>query len=68
MHMLQAVDKAGKPPQSIEEIRQLFQVVEPLLRQEGTIVAVPPTPTSQATQLMAGLGEIQDLLENRNGC
>uniref|UniRef100_A0A7S3LID7 Vacuolar protein sorting-associated protein 35 n=1 Tax=Amphora coffeiformis TaxID=265554 RepID=A0A7S3LID7_9STRA len=57
--LLEAVDQAGSPPHSILEIQQLFQLIEPLLRDEGN----HPGPamqggntTAQATSLMANLG------------
>ena len=56
---LEAVDQAGRPPQSTAELEQLFQLILPLLRDQGapgaTMVA-PNTPTAQATSLMANLG------------
>jgi vacuolar protein sorting-associated protein 35 len=56
--LLEAIDETGIPPQSIQEIQQLFQVIEPLLREEGTGPSsyAVADPTSTATSLMAGLG------------
>ena len=57
--LLEAVDQAGSPPHSIHEIQQLFQLIAPLLRDEGSShssPAIQSTPTAQATSLMANLG------------
>ena len=60
MKLLEAVDQTGSPPHSIQEIEHLFQLVEPLLRDEGSLPASVAqhqgNPTAQATSLMANLG------------
>ena len=59
--MLEAVDKAGAPPKNMDEIQQLFSIIEPLTRSEHAVVSNSPAPshqdpTERATSLMAGLG------------
>ena len=48
--MLQAVDKAGSPPKNLQEIHQLFCIIEPLTRSEMAARAdpSPPPPPPQA--------------------
>lgn len=52
--MLEAVSKAGSPPESIGEIEQLFAVIAPVLRDEHD--ARPSRMGDRTTNLMAGLG------------
>ena len=57
--LLEAVDQAGSPPHSIQEIQQLFQLIGPLLRDEGHHSAPMlqgSNSTENATSLMANLG------------
>lgn len=48
--MLEAVDKAGAPPQSVEELEQLLQVIEPLVRDEIASVTTQMTNLSMNKQ------------------
>jgi vacuolar protein sorting-associated protein 35 len=57
--LLEAVDQVGSPPQSTQELQQLFELIVPLLRDPGAPVpssSATSTPTAHATSLMANLG------------
>jgi vacuolar protein sorting-associated protein 35 len=56
--MLKAVENVGSTPKSVMEINELFNVIEPLVRDEKAAqnVANLHGPTERATTLMAGLG------------
>jgi vacuolar protein sorting-associated protein 35 len=58
--MLKAVSNSGNPPQSVQELDQLFSVIAPMLRDEHDVSPVTPHDASggmeRTANLMAGLG------------
>jgi vacuolar protein sorting-associated protein 35 len=53
--LLQAISNKGSPPESIEQLEQLFAAIAPVLRNEFDVVP-SAQPTERTANLMAGLG------------
>lgn len=65
--MLAAIESLGSAPSSVQEIEQLFGVIEPILRDEHQTVHAPAMQAdsmARATNLMAGLGVSVDHSQN----
>lgn len=57
--LLEAVDNMGTTPESVDELEQLFQVIQPLVRDEAS-----QTPTGMPNQYQADMTRATNLMAN----